>query len=80
MNDDKLKIVETVNDISLAEILKGLIESHEIEVFISREGYESAIGLTGLPSTFIDILVPSGKYDQAKKITEGYFNGDFSED
>jgi len=78
MNQHKWAVAETVNNIALAEILKGLLEAQEILVHISREGYESAIGLTGLPSTQIDILVSDDQIDEAKLVIKAYYQGDYS--
>ena len=49
-------------------------------MFISREGYETAMGITGHSLTHIEILVPSDQIEDAKKIVVDYDAGNFQLD
>ncbi len=80
MNEKKWKKIREEIDIIQAELTKGLLEAHGIQVFISREGYETAIGITGHSLTHIEILVPSDQIEDAKTILADYDAGKFQLD
>lgn len=78
MEEKNWEVVEEVVDIIQAEIIRGLLEAQGISVLISREGYQSAIGITGHPAAFIEVLVPNDQVNEAKKILEDYYSGKLS--
>ena len=80
MNGKKWQKIREEIDIFQAELMKGLLEAHGIQVFISREGYEAAMGITGHSLTHIEILVPSDQIEDAKTILTDYDAGKFQLD
>lgn len=77
MNDRQWEVVRKALDGVQAEILRGLLEAQGITVHISREGYQSAYGLTSFPLTNIEILVPAEQAEKAAKILADYDSGKF---
>ena len=61
-----------------AEIIRGFLEAQGLSVLISREGYQSAIGISGPPAAFIEILVPNDQVADAKNILDDYHSGNLS--
>lgn len=80
MNEKKWKKIREEIDIIQAEIMKGLLEAHGIQVLISREGYETALGITGHSLTHIELLAPSDQIEDAKTILADYDAGKFQLD
>ena len=77
MNDNQWEVAAQVFDNVQAEILKGFLEAQGFTVFISREGYQAAFGLTNQALTQIDILVPTDQIEEAAKILGDYEDGKF---
>lgn len=77
MNDTQWEVITQVYDTVQAEILKGFLEAQGFTVFISREGYQAAFGLTNQALTKIDILVPTVQIEEAAKVLEDYHKGKF---
>jgi hypothetical protein len=77
MNDEKWVVVDETQGVWQAEIIKGLLNSHNIEVWISQEGasHAYAIGVGRLGRT--EILVPSHEESKARDILERYHAGEF---
>lgn len=75
-NHDWVKI-EQAPDTIQAEILRGLLEAQGFLVYISREGYQSAIGITSYPLANIEILVPKDQAEEAKQTLRDYYDGKF---
>ncbi|MBN2044401.1 MAG: DUF2007 domain-containing protein [Anaerolineales bacterium] len=80
MSERKWELVAFVNNPVQAEILKGLLEAHDIMVHIVREGYQAAFGIGSQPSVRIEILVPNHQAEEARKIVEDYNAGKFEEE
>lgn len=80
MNGKTWKKIREEIDVIQAELMKSLLEAHGVQVFISREGYETAMGITGHSLTHIEILVPSDQIEDAKKILVDYDAGNFQLD
>lgn len=78
-NRDWVEIHE-VGDQIQANILKGLLEAQGVMVNISQEGYQQAIGLTGLPGTMVKLLVPSDQISLAETILADFYQGKYEQD
>lgn len=72
--------IEQAPDTVQAEVLRGLLEAQGFRVYISREGYQSAIGITGYPVANIEILVPADQAEEAKQTLRDYYAGKFDTD
>jgi hypothetical protein len=77
MAERSWEVAQKAIDIIQAQVLKGFLEAQGIEVYISQEGYEAAIGITGNPLADIEILVPNDQIEEAKKILADYHAGKF---
>ena len=77
MTEHKWELVAVVHDALQAEILKGLLEANGITIYIVREGYQTAYGITGLASVRIELLAPNDQIDEARQIIEDYNAGKF---
>ena len=73
--DEEIVVVESISDNLEAEILRGLLNSYGIDVWLSRESASAAIGLTVGPLATVDLLVPKSQFDRAKKILSDYYTG-----
>lgn len=80
MSDKKWKMIWRASDTIQAELLRGLLEAQGFQVHISREGYQTAIGISGYPIANIEILVPEYQSKEAKQILEDYYAGKFLAD
>ncbi len=80
MNGKKWKKIRDETDIIQAELTKGLLNAQGIQAIISREGYESALGITGHSLTHIEILVPGDQIENANKILADLDAGKFQLD
>lgn len=58
-----------------AEILRGLLEANGIQVHLSSEGYQNAIGFDGPPHHQIEILVPEADEAPARALLIEYDAG-----
>ncbi len=77
MSDRQWKLVTSVHDPILAEILKGLLEAQGITVHIVREGYQAAFGIANQPGVHIEILAPDDQVEEAKQIIDDFHAGKF---
>ena len=80
MNKDEWEKIEQAPDAIQAEVLRGLLEAQGFLVHISKEGYQSAVGITGYPVADIEILVPKGQAEEAKQTLKDYYEGKFDTD
>ena len=80
MNKNEWVKIEQAPDTIQAEVLRGLLEAQGFQVHISREGYQSAVGITGYPVADIEILVPKGQAEEAKQTLRDYYEGKFDTD
>ena len=53
-----------------AEIIKGLLNANEIEVWLSQESAGSALGLTVGPMGEVEIMVRAEQEDQARALLD----------
>jgi hypothetical protein len=80
MDNHEWVSIEQATDTGEAEILRGLLEAQGFLVYISTEGYQSAIGITNYPSANIEILVPKDQAEEAKQTLRDYYEGKFDKD
>jgi hypothetical protein len=80
MNNHEWIKIEQAPDVIQAEVLRGLLEAQGFLVHISKEGYQSAIGITGYPVANIEILVPKDQAEEAKQTLKDYYAGKFDTD
>ncbi len=78
-NRDWIEIHE-VSDQIQANILKGLLEAQGVTVNISQEGYQQAIGLSGLPGMMVKLYVPDDQVQQAQQVLNDFYAGNYEED
>lgn len=78
---DSWQVLEEVSGSAIAEMLRGLLEAHEIPVHLSQEG----AGHFGFPTTVgplsaVQILVPESRFEHAKEVLDAYHTGALSLD
>ncbi|OGO17041.1 MAG: hypothetical protein A2Z14_09005 [Chloroflexi bacterium RBG_16_48_8] len=78
--NNEIVVVESISDYLEAEILRALLESYGIHVWLSWEAASSAIGLTVGPLAEVDLLVPESQVEEAKKILNDYYEGNLELD
>ena len=74
MGTDYVKIL-TASGMMEAEILRGLLQSAEIEVMLRNESAGPAIGLGAGPLGEVDLLVPSHQESEAQSLLDDYYGG-----
>jgi hypothetical protein len=76
MSEDTWQVVDEVSGELQAEILRGLLEAHGIEVWISQEGagrvYQLGIGRLGK----VQLLVPNHDSQRARELLDQYYAGE----
>jgi hypothetical protein len=73
--NEEFVVVDSISDNLEAEILRGLLNSYGIEVWLSRESASTAIGITVGPLAEVDIMVPKSQLERAQKILNDYYTG-----
>ena len=73
--NEEFVVVDSISDNLEAEILRGLLNSYGIEVWLSRESASTAIGITVGPLAEVDIMVPKSQLERAQKILNNYYTG-----
>ena len=58
-----------------AEVLKGLLESQGIPVYIAREGAGRALGLVVGPLGLAQVLVPASRRSEARQVYQAFLEG-----
>lgn len=74
MDTDYVKIL-TASGMMEAEILRGLLQSAEIDVILRNESAGPAIGLGAGPLGEVDLLVPSHQEQEAQSLLDDYYGG-----
>lgn len=69
--------IYTANGHLNAEIIKGLLESNGIRVFLSGESLGTSYGLTMGPLAEVDVLVPASQVEDAQNVIDAMERGDF---
>ncbi len=77
---EEIVAIESVSDYLQAEILRSLLESYGIQVWLSREAASSAIGLTVGPLAEVDLMVSASQAEEAKRILNDYYKGNLEMD
>ncbi len=80
MPSDRLITVDETN-IAHAQVLRGLLESQGIRVWLNQESAGTAIGLN-LPSILgsVKIIVNEQSAERARELIEAYYAGKLEED
>jgi hypothetical protein len=73
--DEEIIVVETTSGLIEAEILRGLLEANNINVWLLHESAGKAIGLSVGPLGQVDLMVPAAQAEEAKKILDDYHAG-----
>jgi hypothetical protein len=78
MPDQSWEVVDNIAGDLQAELLRGLLEAHNIPVYLSQEGigrsvYHVIVG----PMAKVQILVLGPFVQQARQILDEYYAGDF---
>jgi len=73
--NEEFVVVDSISDNLEAEILRGLLNSYGIEVWLSRESASTAIGITVGPLAEVEIMVPKSQLERAQKILNDYYTG-----
>lgn len=79
MNTDYIKVATAAGSME-AEILRGLLESREVEVWVRRESAGTAVGLGVGPLGQVDLYVPSAQQEEAEAILDDYYSGRLDEE
>lgn len=80
MAEDEWVVVDEVAGSLMGEILRGLLESQGISVFLAQEGAgHSVYGLTVGPLGRVQILVPPEQAPNARQVLDDYYAGAFQE-
>lgn len=79
VNREEWTLLETVEGSAQAEILRGLLEAQGIPVMLSQEGvarfaYSVSVG----PLSEVDVLVPSGRWQEGRQVIDEYWLGSFA--
>ena len=59
-----------------AELIKGLLESFEIEAILLGESVGTTYGLTVTPTGKVEVMVENSMVERAKEIIQQYEKGD----
>ena len=73
--DDDIIVVETTSGLIEAEILRGLLEANDINVWLSQESAGKVFGLSVGPLGQVDLMVSTDQAEEAKRILDDYHAG-----
>ncbi|HNT23192.1 MAG TPA: DUF2007 domain-containing protein [Anaerolineales bacterium] len=76
MSEDQWQVVDRVDGLLQAEILRGMLEAQGIQVVLSQEGLGQVLQVTLGTLGAVEILVPAGMAEQARQILEAYYNSE----
>lgn len=79
MSERKWVMVDEVSGGIQAEILRGLLESQGIPVWLNQEGAGKAYGITLPALGSVQILVPSDVEQRALELLNAYYAGELSD-
>lgn len=80
MTEGRWEVVTTVSGPLQADILRTLLESRDIQVFLNQEGAGRAYGINVGPLGEVQILVPESQSQEAQQIVDDYYAGKFELD
>ena len=66
-----VEVYSALNQIE-AEIIKGFLEAQGMLVYLSQEGYQKTIGISGVAGAYVEVMVPNHQEEQAKEILKDY--------
>jgi hypothetical protein len=78
VSERKWVLVDEVAGGIQAEILRGLLESQGLPVWLNQEGAGKAYGITLPALGSVQILVPSDVEQRALELLEAYYAGDLT--
>ena len=79
MSAEEWVLVDKVQGQLQAELIKGLLEAQGIMVWLNSQGAARAYAVTVGTLGAVEILVPSSAVEQARKVLEAYYRGDFND-
>jgi hypothetical protein len=80
MTENHWELIDEVFGMGQAELLHGLLEAQGVApVMLTQEGAGRAYGFTIGKMGQVQILVPSHLAEQARKVLEDYYAGDFAD-
>jgi hypothetical protein len=68
-------LLAMVNGEIEAEILRGLLEASDIQVFISREGISKIYTVSVPPLGLMRVMVPASQLEAARRVQADYQSG-----
>ncbi|UCD99942.1 MAG: DUF2007 domain-containing protein [Chloroflexota bacterium] len=77
MSEEKWELIIEVSGELQANLLKNLLESQDIKVFLNQEGAGKAYGLTVGPLGQVQVLVPEHQSQEARQIVDDYYSGNY---
>ena len=80
MSDEKWEVVAEVPGELQAGLVRNLLESQGIKVFLNQEGAGRAVGLSMGPMGEVQVLVPESQIEEAGKIVDDYNAGNMDVD
>lgn len=76
MDESEWVLIEEVVGELQAELIRGLLEAQNIQVWLSQEGVGRSIYPVNIsPLGKVQILVPSNQSQEARSILEEYYSG-----
>lgn len=79
MAEKKWVLVDEVSGGIQAEILRGLLESQDIPVWLNQEGAGKAYGITLPVLGSVQLLVPSDVEQRARELLDAYYAGELAD-
>ena len=79
MISDKWVLLVRVTGEAESQILRGLLEAHDISVNLVREGVGRVYGLEIGPLAEVQILVPSSQFRRGQEVLDALARGDFED-
>jgi len=80
VDERKWVLVDEVSGGIQAEILRGLLESQGIPVWLNQEGAGKAYGITLPALGSVQVLVPSDVEQPARELLNAYYAGELEND
>ncbi len=76
MSEDQWQVVDRVDGLLQAEILRGMLEAQGVQVVLSQEGLGPVLQVTLGTLGAVEILVPAHMVEQARQILEAYYSSE----
>jgi hypothetical protein len=80
MTEGKWEVVTTVSGSLQADIIRTLLESQDIKVFLNQEGAGRVYGINVGPLGEVQIMVLESQFEVAQQILDDYYAGKFAAD